>query len=354
MTDRPDGGRSRQIAADIGRTRDALDRTVDAIVGKLTPSQLLMECVQVFRSGSSSVLSRVVETAREHPVPATIVAAGVGMMLWERFSGGSGGRVAAYRPAEIDTEVDDYDYDYEGGYGYEGRGRGRMGRMKQKARAATSDVAETVADVKDTVREKAQQATERVRERAEQAREKVDETLEGVRETTRQAREAVRETLHGVKEEAAHARESARRRVKDARIGFWQTMDRQPLVVGGIALALGAATALLIPGTDTEAELMGDARERLKERAEDVGRQVLEKGKQVARTAAETLRDEAREQGLAPDQLADKVKTVVRETQQKTVQTAEQELEPVLAGSATPGTGGSNMGGPGAGNLDRG
>lgn len=333
MTDRPNGGgRSRQIAADIDRTRDALDRTVDAIVGKLTPSQLLMECVHVFRSGSTSVLNRVVETAREHPVPATIVAAGVGMMLWERSTGG---RASAYGPAEVDVEG--YDYEYEGGYGYgEGRGQGRMGRMKDTVRAATSGVADTVEDVKGTVRQTTQHA-----------REKVGEAMEGVRETTQHARDAVRDTLHGVKEEAVHVKDSARRRVKDARIGFWQTMDSQPLVMGGIALALGAAAALLIPGTDKEAELMGDARERLKERAEDMGRQVLEKGKQVARTAAEALREEAREQGLMPDQLADKVKSVARETEQKTVNSAEQELEPVLSGSSgskgRSGTGNTNL-----------
>src|SRR5438552_4053188 len=81
-SDRPE-----QIAADIDRTRSSMDRTVDAIMGKLTPSQLMLEAAGVLRTGSSSVLEKVVETAREHPLPATIIAAGIGMLLMERNKG---------------------------------------------------------------------------------------------------------------------------------------------------------------------------------------------------------------------------------------------------------------------------
>ena len=42
------GSRSHQIEADIDRTRAAMDRTVDAIAGKLTPQQLAFEALGVF------------------------------------------------------------------------------------------------------------------------------------------------------------------------------------------------------------------------------------------------------------------------------------------------------------------
>lgn len=320
---RPNGnGRSREIAADIDRTRESLDRTVDAIVGKLTPSQLLMELAHVFRSGSSSVVSRVVDTAREHPVPATIVAAGLGMMLWERSE-----RSSAAGPYRLHDEYDEYDAGRPGG----------IQRVTEKAREATSGVAETLGDVKGTVQEKAHHVTEAARESAHHAREAVTEKLHDARETTHQAREAVRERVQGAKEEARHLKESARRQVKQARIGFWQTMDQQPLVVGGIAAALGAAAGLLVPRTARENELMGEASERVRERAEDAGRQVLDKGKQVARTAGEVIRQEAREQGLTPDQLADKVRTVARDTEEAAVRTAEEELQPARPGYGSPG-----------------
>lgn len=319
---RPNGnGRSREIAADIDRTRDALDRTVDAIVGKLTPSQLLLELAHVFRSGSSSVVSRVVDTARDHPVPATIVAAGLGMMLWERAE-----KAPPAGPYRLRDEYDEYGTARPGG----------VHRMTEKAREATSGVAGTLEDVKGTVQERTHHVTEAARETAHHAREAVTEKLHEARETTHQAKEAVRERVQGAKEEARHLKESARRQVKQARIGFWQTMDQQPLVVGGIAVALGAAAALLAPRTEREDELMGEASERVREKAEDAGRQVLDKGKQVARTAGEVIRQEAREQGLTPDQLADKVRTVARDTEEAAVRTAEEELQPSRPAYGSP------------------
>jgi hypothetical protein len=276
-----DSGRSREIAADIDRTRDALDRTIDALVGKLTPSQVLGEAVHIFRSGSSTVLGRVMTTAREHPVPATIVAAGLGMILWERSGGSAPAR--GYTP-----DIKAYDT--------EGSGRGGIGRVKDKAQEVAAEVGEKLEEVKESVGEEARQL-----------------------------------------------KEQARRQVKEAKIGFWQTMDRQPLVVGGIALALGAAVALLVPRTAREDELMGEARERVKDRAEEIGRQVLDRGKEVVRSTAEVLREEAREQGLAPDQLAQKVRTVARGAEQAAVQKAQETMEPVGAG-AEHGPGGSNRG----------
>ena len=92
---RPNGGgsdRSHQIEADIDRTRAAMDRTVDAIAGKLTPQQLMLEAMGVFKDGSSALATKVVQTAREHPVPATIIGIGIGLIFMEKARGESTGR----------------------------------------------------------------------------------------------------------------------------------------------------------------------------------------------------------------------------------------------------------------------
>jgi len=84
---RPNGGgsdRSHQIEADIDRTRAAMDRTVDAIAGKLTPQQLMFEAMGVFKDGSSALATKVVQTAKEHPIPATIIGIGLGLLFTEK------------------------------------------------------------------------------------------------------------------------------------------------------------------------------------------------------------------------------------------------------------------------------
>jgi hypothetical protein len=109
------------------------------------------------------------------------------------------------------------------------------------------------------------------------------------------------------------ARERARYRARQARVGFWQTMEERPLAIGAAALALGVVAGLMIPSTRKEDELMGETRDRLMERAKEVGGEALEKGKQVASVAVDTLKEEAERQDLTPEKLAEKVRTVARE-----------------------------------------
>jgi gas vesicle protein len=80
------------------------------------------------------------------------------------------------------------------------------------------------------------------------------------------------------------------RTVKDA-------AERNPmgLVVGGVAV--GFVAGLLLPSTRVEEEHMGELGARLKETAVETGQEALERGKEVAQAAAETVRDEGGQQG---------------------------------------------------------
>ena len=90
-------------------------------------------------------------------------------------------------------------------------------------------------------------------------------------------------------------------------------MEERPLAVGAAAIALGVVAGLMIPSTRKEDELMGETRDRLMERAKEVGGEALEKGKQVATVAVDTLKEEAERQDLTPEKLAEKVRTVAKE-----------------------------------------
>ncbi len=73
-----------------------------------------------------------------------------------------------------------------------------------------------------------------------------------------------------------------------------ETYDRQvqenPLVVGAVALAVGAAIGLAIPSTHYEGELMGDARNQLIDRAQSAASDLVDQ----AQTAATDLVDQAK------------------------------------------------------------
>jgi uncharacterized protein YjbJ (UPF0337 family) len=79
-------------------------------------------------------------------------------------------------------------------------------------------------------------------------------------------------------------------------------MDENPLAVGAVALALGAAVGLAIPTTRVENQWMGETRDNLvqqaRETASDAVGKVQQVAGQVAEQVTETVKEEAKNQGL--------------------------------------------------------
>jgi ElaB/YqjD/DUF883 family membrane-anchored ribosome-binding protein len=97
-----------------------------------------------------------------------------------------------------------------------------------------------------------------------------------------------------------------------------QVIERNPLLVGGIGLVLGAAIAASLPISRQEKQLLGDASDEVKARARDAAAQGFETVRSKAEDIYEETMKRAKEQGLDPESLkdaaaniGDKVKTVV-------------------------------------------
>jgi hypothetical protein len=106
---------------------------------------------------------------------------------------------------------------------------------------------------------------------------------DGANRTRRQAADTVRQT-----------RESA--------VSF---VTEQPLLCAAIGIAVGAALATLLPATETEDRLMGDASDAVKAKAGEAGADALDSAKTVASKVADRAQSAAREEGLTPSALAD-------------------------------------------------
>jgi len=259
-----------------------------------------------------------------------VIGVGVGMMIRDAATKKTG----AGRPAA----------GYASGYGYEGgfpgvsaraydEGPGVASRTVQDAKERVAEVAQsaretvshTVHDARDSVAGAARSARETVGEAAHTAREKVAGVVDSAREKAAVVGETARDVFDSVEERGARFRERAHVRVRDAKIGFWQTLDEQPLVVGAAAIAVGLVAGLLIPGTSRENEMLGETRDEMWQRAQEKGRGVLQKSRYVAEAAVETLKTEAQQQGLTPSAIADKVRTVAHDTVDQLKQDAQRE-----------------------------
>ena len=321
--DEDQGPNSREIRREIERTRSQMDRNLDALEQKLTPSQLALEAWGLFRGGSTAGASRLWRVARQHPGPAAVIGVGLAWLMTD----------ASKNSGDTGETRRDYGPRYEGAYGYSGR-RGysnyegttgyaqggyssdwedrerHEGRFSSALHGAKDSVTGAASTAKHAVGDAASTAKDAVVDAASSAKDAVVGAKERVVDATSSARERASEL-------SWQARERARYQARQAQMGFWQSMEERPLAIGAAALALGVVAGLMAPSTRKENELMGETRDRLMERAREVGEDALEKGKQVASVAVDTLKEEAERQDLTPEKLVEKVRTVATEATNK-------------------------------------
>jgi uncharacterized protein YjbJ (UPF0337 family) len=91
---------------------------------------------------------------------------------------------------------------------------------------------------------------------------------EKVGDLTGRARETLSAAIDRAQETAGHLTDQAQQQVRRVEDGFQTAMKERPLAVGAVALAVGAAVGLMIPPTRKENEILGEAREKLADRAQ--------------------------------------------------------------------------------------
>ena len=84
---------------------------------------------------------------------------------------------------------------------------------------------------------------------------------------------------------------------------FEDGLQEYPVGMGVAALAAGLLAGLLIPRTRYEDEAFGETSDHLKGQAAELGQHAYEEGKHVAQATYDAALEEAKKQGLTPDQM---------------------------------------------------
>ncbi len=92
------------------------------------------------------------------------------------------------------------------------------------------------------------------------------------------------------------------RQGRDSAVSF---VTEQPLLCAAIGVAIGAALASLLPSTETEDKLLGEASDAVKGTAGQVGSEALQSAKNVASKVADRAQTATREEGLSPSAVAE-------------------------------------------------
>ena len=197
---------------------------------------------------AGGIRATVVETIKANPMPAALVGLGLGWMFLNRPNPSPGER-------------------YGSGYGLSGYNP----RPYASASRATGGL-EAAADT-------AQQTAGQVADRAQATAGQVVDQVQGT----------AGQLIDQVQEQGARAQSFLQRQ-----------LDKNPLLVGAVAVAIGGVLAGTVRSTPREDELLGATRDRLMGNARQLTRETMHKIDRVVDEAQNAAKAEAREQSLVP------------------------------------------------------
>lgn len=250
--------RTRQIQAEIADTREELSETIDALQEKLRPANIVADATDKMKTATTErvrhmaesasetaqdmmrstrhATSGLVEGARQNPIPALMIGVGVAWLLVDRTRNQDNGsrfrttgRAQDWRRGAVDDDAG-YGYaEYGSNYAYDSSRAASPSGMQR--------VSERAADIADS------------------------------------------------------ARTTLRRSTREAQNGFQRLLRDNPLLVGAAAIVAGAAVGAALPETERENALMGETRDSVVDKAQDMARNAASTVQDVAGDAVKTVTD---------------------------------------------------------------
>jgi ElaB/YqjD/DUF883 family membrane-anchored ribosome-binding protein len=277
-----------EIEREVDRSRSEVEQTLDAIQDRLSPGQLIDQAVTYLRDGGGGEFTRNLgDSIKQNPMPLALVALGVGWMMFSsQRSSHNGGR---WQSTDWDDDADNVGERYIGStYGH--------GLAEDPTYLGSASDAGSGGGLGDRLAETSQAA----RDKLGAVGDKAGELGDRARDLGSRAREGIEHARSGMADRAHEARERARYHGRRAQQNLLRTLNEQPLVLGAIGLAVGAALGAALPPTETEDRLMGETRDAALRRAKEVGGEQVQKARVAAEAVVDAAREEAGEQGLTP------------------------------------------------------
>jgi len=344
---------SAEIERDIEREREELQDTLQEIRDRYSVESITRQVGRYVQDNGGDIGRSVMEQVKANPIPLALTGIG---LVWLMAGGGSsrGGsdysnrdRFAGFRsrgmsgsdydyrrnefgPESYDEEQDWSSYDFdEDDEEWASQGEGRSGWSSVKS--GMRSMAHKVGDMASGMGEKASDMasgmksgmgmgsgsgsgsrygydegegwyasrSRRARRGMRGMRASASELMSRMHEGTQDMTEEARQRVIAAREAAYNAQRQVEDMMRRGQREMADMFSSQPLVVGALAMAAGAAIGGLLPRTDMEDAAMGDERDRLFDEAERIYRQEREKAGAVlgaATSAATEVLREARDE----------------------------------------------------------
>lgn len=227
----------------------------------------------------------LVETIKANPIPAALAGLGLGWLFINSRSAAARGTTHSRTYEATYREQRPYAVQTPPQYATQ---QGHTGSAVGRAQTAAGNLAGQAGDLAGQVGGAVGGAAGQVGETAGNIVGQVGETASNL--------------ASGTVEAAGNIAEQAQYQAMRLEDSLQSALRTNPLAVGAVTLALGTAIGLALPQTQRENQLMGEARDTLLERAQDFAQETVEKVQNVAteaqQTVTETVKQEAKSQGL--------------------------------------------------------
>lgn len=212
---------SAQVEREVETTRGNLDRTVEALKRKMTPDELIGEARHALGGAGEKLLEKVIQQARENPLPLAVTGLG---LAWLLTSSAKDGKVV-------------------------GEGRSFAASDSSSLKDKVGDLAGRAGEVADSLQDKAQAAVQSAGDAGQDAVAK------------------------------------AGRYAGSMQQAIGQVIDKEPLVIGALGLFVGLAIGASLPASSLENDVVGPLHDRLMDKGRDLAKDALDQAGDAAKAA---------------------------------------------------------------------
>jgi ElaB/YqjD/DUF883 family membrane-anchored ribosome-binding protein len=315
-------GGSHGLEDNIERHRENIDQTLSELESKFGSGELIEQAIKHLASGTGDVLHSFKNAATNNPIPMALVGLGLAWMMF-----GEEKDQKSTKTADDQTPVGPTDHDipelsdfrdiymfclqhehpfdadqleciiYEDlgpdallGYTPHASVRGtiRAGQWGGGTAASTQGEASGLAG----------QATQATQGARDEALSRIYKTRSRMAEGGADTRERLDRARSEAWRRAKRAQSAVERTAREAKRRTSEIVDRYPLSIVALGVAAGAALGGVIPETEYEDRLMGEASDSLKEQGKTVMGEQIDRVKEVTAAAGQAAKEEVQAQGL--------------------------------------------------------